>query len=88
MQHHGAPTRSLDWAESPQRGLIYDGVDALPGEYLDFLEADRPWAFTLPVAFKPIWNHERVHRQRGGFTLHGVGTHPPGDVVHEIRSVG
>src|SRR5262249_30487567 len=116
MQHHGAPTRILDWTESlfvalyfallfepdppspricmlnpfaltakaiakrdgksARPGTIFDCVDELPGKYEAFFEKKVGWQFELPVGFTPIWSHERVFRQRGGFTLHGTSPEP------------
>ena len=80
-QHHGLPTRLLDWTENMLVACFFaaaPGTDDSDGVVWQFLPYDRQLDFggesladiSTPKVIYPDHIHERVVQQQGVFTLH------------------
>ncbi|HIF6168830.1 TPA: FRG domain-containing protein [Vibrio parahaemolyticus] len=80
-QHHGVPTRLLDWSTNPLKALYfavensdYDSVDGIvytysPSSWLTTSNAYDMTSWNRLVAFHPNLVNDRVAAQEGCFTL-------------------
>lgn len=92
-QHHGFPTRLLDWTRNPLIAAFFAASDERDNDGVIFAfrprfqvirERVQPHDYTGISAFRPSAFAARISRQSGNFTIHG----PPDREIVEDEAIG
>ncbi|MEM1295853.1 MAG: FRG domain-containing protein, partial [Verrucomicrobiota bacterium] len=84
-QHHGLPTRLLDWTENPLVAAFFSANEHYDRDGVIYLlktpfrvapGKDDPFSMTHVARYRPHHVSTRIHAQRGLFTVHPDPTEP------------